>query len=345
MSKQMRILASLLCLLLVGTACSSGDEEQEGPNTTVVSEDEPPPPCPLTGEAPPSSVDVERPAIAVKVENSPEARPQSGLEEADIVIEEVVEGGITRFMTIYHCGDAERLGPVRSARFDDANIMKPFARAMAYAGSNDIVDKELAKNDVISILEEESDALFRDPAGSTDVHSLFTKTEDIRAEIEDEELARPASDLFTHGADIPDGLKAKKARSVTINFNASNTIEYKWSNKGWQRFEAGVPFMSATGGQITTPNVIIQEVEVNNSKTIFDSVGNPSPELTLDGSGRAVLFRDGRAIVGEWTTPERGEAPTFKTNSGEEFVFAPGQIWWELVPSDKGDVKGSFSFN
>src|SRR5688500_8037294 len=153
MNKSLRILAILMCLGMVTAACSSGDEGA-GPNVDVVGEAEDEPVnCPLTGEEAPSDVDVERPAIAVKVENSPEARPQSGLEDADIVIEEIVEGGITRFMTIFHCGEANRLGPVRSARFDDANIMKPFTRAMAYAGSNDFVDEELAKNDVISILE------------------------------------------------------------------------------------------------------------------------------------------------------------------------------------------------
>ena len=205
MSRQLRILFILLCVGMIAAACSSGNEG-EGPNVDVVGEaEEEPVNCPLTGEEPPSGVDVERPAVAVKVENSPEARPQSGLEEADIVIEEIFEGGITRFMTIFHCGEADRLGPVRSARFDDANLMKPFTRAMAYAGSNDFVDEELAKNDVISILEGESDALFRDPVGSTDVHSLFTKTKAIRAELEKEELARPADDLLEHG-DLPDEL-------------------------------------------------------------------------------------------------------------------------------------------
>jgi hypothetical protein len=342
MSKRLRILAALLFVGLVASACSGN--QSEGPSVTAQARgEEGPPVCPLTGEEVSDAKLVERPAVAVKVENSPQARPQSGLEDADIVIEEIVEGGITRFMTIFHCNDAKRLGPVRSARFDDASIMKPFTRAMAYAGSNDFVDEELARNDVISILEGKSDALFRDPPGSTDVHSLFTKTKSIRAELEKEELATPETDFLRHG-DLPDGVKGKKARTITINFHASNTIEYRWNGKGWQRWEGGVPFDSASGGQITTPNVLIQEVEVDNSKSITDVVGNPSPEIELGGSGRAVLFRDGRAITGKWTTPQPGEAPTFKTKGGEDFTFARGQIWWELVPSGKGDVKGSFSF-
>lgn len=340
--KHLRIVVTLVAASLFAAACSGGDDS-EGPDAGAVSKEQGLTACPLTGTDIPKGLDVERPALAVKVENAPQARPQSGLEDADIVIEEVVEGGITRFMTIFHCGEATKLGPVRSARFDDPNIMKPFTRAMAYAGSNDIVDKELAKNNVLSVLEGESDALFRDPPGSTDVHSLYTDTRKVRKVVEKEELARPEEDLLTFG-DIPGDAQAKKAKKVTINFNASNTIEYQWSPKGWKRFEAGVPFDSATGGQITVPNVLVQEVRVDNSKHITDVVGNPSPDITLDGKGRAVLFRDGQALVGEWTTPQRGEIPTFKTKSGVEFVFAEGQIWWELVPSKKGDVKGSFSF-
>jgi hypothetical protein len=340
MSKNLRFSAGLLAIALFAGACSGGDD---GEGADASASAEVPAVCPLTGEDIPAGVDAERPAIAVKVENSPESRPQSGLEDADLVIEEIVEGGITRFMTIFHCNDAERLGPVRSARFDDASIMKPFTRAMAYAGSNDIVDRELARNDVISVLEGESDALFRVPPGSTDVHSLFTKTKKVRKVIEKEELATPEEGIFQHG-ELPSGVKTKKAKTVTINFNASNTIEYKWTPKGWERHEAGVPFTSATGGQISPPNVLVQQIEVNNSKTIFDTAGNASPEINLGGSGKAVLFRDGQAIVGEWTTPEPGESPTFTSKSGEEFVFAPGQIWWELVPSKTGDVKGSFSF-
>lgn len=339
MDRHLRIAAGLIATTLLVGACSGGDEG-EGADASAGAEA--PVVCPLTGQDP-GGVDVARPAIAVKVENSPQARPQSGLEDADVVIEEIVEGGITRFMTIFHCNDAQRLGPVRSARFDDANIMKPFTRAMAYAGSNDIVDKELAKNDVISILENESDALFRVPPGSTSTDSLFTTTKKIRKEIEKEELASPEEGLFAHG-DLPEGAKTRKAKTVTINFHAANTIEYRWSPQGWKRWEAGAPFMSATGGQVTTPNVLIQEVDINNSRSLFDTAGNPSPDIELGGTGRAVLFRNGKAIVGEWTTPRPGEAPTFKTRSGEEFVFAPGQIWWELVPSKRGEVKGSFSF-
>lgn len=343
MSKHIQILFGLLLTALVAAACSGGDE-QEGPTVSMVGQEDELSECPLTGQDVPAKVDVERPAIAVKVENSPEARPQSGLEEADIVIEEIVEGGITRFMAIFHCGEANHLGPVRSARFDDPTIMKPFTRVLAYAGSNDFVDQELSRNKVISVLEDESDALFRDPPGSTDVHSLFTKTKAVRADIAKQALTRPEEDLLVHG-EMPEGVKGKKARSIKINFNASNTIEYRWKKDGWQRYEAGAPFMSATAGHITTPNVLIQEVRVDNSKRIFDSVGNPSPDITLNGGGRAVLFRDGRAIVGEWTAPDAGDAPKFKSKNGEEFVFAPGQIWWELVPSNKGNVKGSFSFN
>ena len=127
-----------------------------------------------------------------------------------------------------------------------------------------------------------------------------------------------------------------------MNFNASITIEYKWENRAWTRYEDG-PFMTNTGVQIAVPNVLIQQVEVNNSRRLVDSAGNASPKLELKGKGKALLFRDGKVIKGTWQM--KNGRPYYRNRSGEAFVFAPGPIWIELVPSQKGHVKGSFSFN
>ncbi|MGH8574114.1 MAG: DUF3048 domain-containing protein, partial [Gammaproteobacteria bacterium] len=126
----------------------AGDND-EGPE--VAAEPDVPPFCPLTGEDPPQGVKLARPALALKIENSPESRPQTGLDQADIVYEEIVEGGATRFMAIFHCHDAAEGGPVRSARFDDPKIAKPFTNILAHSGSNAIVERELKRRKLISL--------------------------------------------------------------------------------------------------------------------------------------------------------------------------------------------------
>jgi hypothetical protein len=284
---------------------------------------------------------IDRPAVALKIENSREARPQSGLEKADVVYEEVVEGGITRFMALYHCGQSTKAGPVRSARFDDAKIALPFTRVLAYSGSNAIVEKELNKRSMVSLTElNAGNAFFRVPTGSADIHSLYANTEKIRSQAPKKADA-PGDGVFEFG-ELREG--ASSARKVTINFNSSNTIEYRWGKGAWWRFEAGEKFVSASGGQISVPNLLLQQVDVDNSKKIIDPAGNPSPDIDLTGKGKALLFRDGHVTKGVWKVKKEGEAPTFETRSGKSFSFAEGPIWVELVPSGKGQVKGSFSY-
>jgi Protein of unknown function (DUF3048) C-terminal domain len=123
------------------------------------------------------------------------------------------------------------------------------------------------------------------------------------------------------------------------------TVTYDYKRGRWYRSDDGEPFMSESGKQIAVDNVLIEEHEVNLSKTIVDVAGNPSVEIAdVTGRGRAVLFRDGRAIRGRWVRKSQSDPVRFETPDGEVMQLSEGTTWIELVPSDKGDVKGSFSF-
>ena len=335
------ILCSGLVVTLLLAGCDSKDQPEAAPTATL--EATPPaaePLCPLTGRAPLPGVDLARPAVAVKIENSPQARPQHGLDKADVVFEELVEGGITRFMAIYHCGSSSDAGPVRSARFDDPKLALPFTRVLAYSGSNGLVNRQLEKRKMVTLNElNQASAFFRVPPGTILVHNLFVRTEKLRDDPRVRRVKAPAEDLFEFG-DVQDG--GQRARRIRINFNASITIEYRYKNGEYERFEGG-PFMTNTGKQISVPNVLIQEVKISNSRRLVDIAGNPSPVLDLTGKARALLFRDGKVIKGTWHR-NKGRF-NYRTKKGEDFVFARGPIWIELVPSPKGQVKGSFSYN
>ena len=306
-----------------------GEREKAAQEATCVGHQEVPP-----------GADPAAPAVAVKIENDPAARPQSGLEDADVVFEEIVEGGITRFMAIYHCSDAKRVGPVRSARFDDPKIAIPFTNILAFSGANSIVAKQLKRNDMITLVEGmKGSAFYRVPEGSTSVHSVHADTESLRKLAPKTRHPRPG--IFPVG-DIPSG--SQSAKIVKINFENDNTIEYRWEKEAWARYEGGEKFMAESGEQIAVPNLLIQEVLVDHSPGIVDIEGNPSPDITLKGSGRAVLFRDGKVVEGTWTYTNEGEPPALETKDGDEFTFADGPVWVEMIPSKKGEVKGSFSF-
>jgi hypothetical protein len=301
--------------------------------------------CPLTGKEPKSDKLLHRPAVAVKVENNPLAYPLSGLEKADLVFEEEVEGGLSRFMAIYDCSDSPKVGPVRSARVVDPDIMRPITRILADAGSNAIVDKALAKANITVIDEDNAGSAMRRVArtGVSFEHTLYANTVALR-KLGTKHFSRPPPDNIFKFGDLQKDA-SKKATSVTINFSSGNVAGYKWAKGRWQRTQGGTPMMAESGHQIAVDNVLIEEHKVNYSKKITDVLGYPSTEIAnVTGSGRAVLFRDGRVIKGEWTRKSRVDPVRFTTKSGAEMQLKPGTVWIELVPGHKGDVKGSFSF-
>jgi hypothetical protein len=299
--------------------------------------------CPLTGEEPKDEALVERPAVALKIENAAVARPLAGLENAELVYEELVEGGETRFMAIYHCGDARKAGPIRSARLVDPAIMKPKTRILGYSGGNQTVINALKEAGVISITEDSAgDAMRRvERPGLSLEHTLYADSLGVRKLGRKKFDEPPPDDLFAFGE--LEGT-SKEATTISLNFGGASEITYKWSKGAWQRFQDGEPFVAESGRQIAVDNVLVEEHHVRASEVV-DVAGTPSIEIVNEtGRGQAMLFRDGRAIEGRWHRESVDDPVVFETRSGEEMVLAPGVVWIELVPSGTGEVKGSFSY-
>ncbi len=338
MSKKSRFVIALsLSTALLASAC--GGERDREPRAQP-----PPKNCPLSGRSIPENLDVTRPAVGVKVENSPAAYPLSGVERAELVYEELVEGGITRFMAFYHCTDAAKVGPVRSARIVDPAIMKPITRILAGAGGNAIVERALKRERIITIDEDAAgDAMRRIPRrGLAFEHTLFANTSKIRRLGIERFHRPPRTTLFKFGALQEEG---RNAKSITIRFSSGNVVVYRWARGQWQRFQERRPLKVEGGKQVAVDNVLIEQHRVALSRRIVDVTGNPSIEIEdVVGSGRAVLFRDGRAIPGRWERKSVSSRVRFVAASGQEMVLKPGTTWIELVPTDKGRVRGSFSF-
>jgi hypothetical protein len=300
--------------------------------------------CPLTDEAPKGGDDkLSRPAIAVKVENATLAYPLSGLEDADLVYEEVVEGGLTRFMAVYHCGDSNQVGPVRSARLVDPAIMSPTTRLLAFSGGNQIVLDNLKEHDIVQIDESNAgDAMKRIPReGLTTEHTLYGNTQKLRS-VGEEQFSDSPGGIFEFGK--LEG-NTRNARSITINFSTATTVTYDWNGERWARSQAGGPFESEGHGQVGVDNVIVEMHTVRNSDRITDAAGNPSVEIADEtGSGRAILFRDAQAIEGKWSRDSIEDAVSFEADGGGAMKLKPGNTWIHLVPNNKGDVMGSVDF-
>jgi hypothetical protein len=302
--------------------------------------------CPLSGDEPDNGDLKDRPAVAIKVENAQLAYPLSGLQDAELVYEELVEGGVTRFMVLYHCADAKKIGPVRSARIVDPAIMSPKTKVLAYSGQNGPVLKALEEADIVRIDESNAKgSMERIPReGLSSEHTLYADSAKVRNVGDDKFEDAPADDLFEFG-DLKG--ESKNATTVDINFSELTNIKYQFSGGAYRRFQpTEEPFIDeATGEQVEVDNVLIEEHEIKNSDTIVDVNGNPSTEIVDEtGSGRAFLFRDGKVIEGTWSRKSIEDPVIYETKNGDAMVFKPGNIWVHLLPSKKGEIKGSFKF-
>lgn len=304
---------------------------------------EPIEPCPLTGEMLPGDKQPpNRPVLAVKVENTPDAQPLAGLQGADIVYEEVVEGGITRFVVLFNCDEANRVGPVRSIRTTDPEILAPFSEhpLLAFSGGSKGV-RAVVEDAGMTTMDEDSaaKAFSRDDARIVP-HNLFTSTKPLWAKGKSLAKGEPApASPFVYTDDVP--TPSKKARSATVVFSGLATAEWRWSKGQWVRFLDGSPMMLESGGPITADNVVIQVVKTTESE-FQDVAGYASPEVHTVGKGKAWVLRDGKLIVGKWERSDEGEFTSFLTKSGEEITLKPGTTFVELAPVGMFDAEISF---
>ncbi len=293
----------------------------------------PPPTCPLTGKPAPGGVVPHRPVLAVKVENTPDAYPLVGLQNADIVYEELVEGGITRFMALYQCKDSTKVGPVRSARTTDPKVLIQYDPhpVIAYSGAQLAVVHTVEQAGLIGLDETTGgDAFWRDPA-RVEPHNLFVSTAKLGTKAAKQVANEgPPRRLLTFDATAPS--IGKHVASVSMAFSSSVTATWKWlpASGRWERMLDGSPMTLDTGTPITAENVVIQQVVVTEG-TLVDVLGYHSPEVTVTGTGKAWILRNGVMIAGKWVRPVMGAVTKFETKTGEIISFSPGNTWIELV--------------
>jgi hypothetical protein len=288
--------------------------------------------CPLTGEKAPHGMVPSRPALAIKVENAPEARPQTGLNRADVVFEEPVEGGYTRFIAIYQCAEAPRVGPVRSGRTTDPDVLVQFGKPiLGYAGGKEVVRKGIDKAGIIDVnYIDAAQAYTRDDSRAAP-HNLYTTTKALWKTAASTEGA-PAP-VFAYDEDISN--KAKRVGTAHLPFSSVSDVYWTWSKKQgvWLRSHGTVPHETTDGGQVSATNVVIMHVKVRPGR-LLDAAGNPSPVVTLTGKGKAFVLRDGKMISGTWERSKLSDVTTFVGKDGSQITLAPGRTWVELLPTD-----------
>ncbi|MEA3338146.1 MAG: DUF3048 domain-containing protein [Chloroflexota bacterium] len=291
-------------------------------------------------EVPDPSV-LEHMAVAVKISNSPIVRPQSGLSTADIVIEHLAEGGITRFTAVYHSQDAERIGSVRSARLIDLEIPVLFDSFLVYSGASGEVTRLLDSSDfadtTLSDVRGDPGFYRLEVPGRAYDHTLFTDTQLLWQIAESQNWTDPPRQrgwVWSH--ELPEDVDP--ATTVEIPYSEEySDVQYLYnSDPGlYQRSILGKPHLEElTGEQLTAANVVVLYVHHVDTLITEDVLGSKSMEIQLWGQGPMQLFRDGVAKEGIWLRPNRDAPLLFVDGNFKPIPLKPGNTWIQIVPLD-----------
>jgi hypothetical protein len=272
--------------------------------------------------------------MAVKVDNYPTARPQSGLDKADIVFEQPVEGGITRYVAVFQCNDASLIGPVRSARSIDIGILGQLGNPLlAHVGGINPVIENINASPIVSVDLGRNRHVVINPAGKVPPQADYTSTALVYGTHPDMKTA--PQPLFTYSNTTPAG---NAVSTVNINYSSTSNVTWKYdpSLHAFQRFYNGTtPDRLENGTQNTAANVVVQYVQITYGPWVENSQGalEVRADLYPDASGTAVVYRDGVAVPATWHRSTLGSPTQFIDSSGNRIPLRPGQTWVEIVPN------------
>lgn len=311
--------AALLALTLALTAClPNGNEADEASDGDEASEDEETAVWPLTGLEADDPEELERPVVAVKVDNIARARPQTGVEQADLVMVAPVESA-TRLVALYHSTDPELVGPVRSGRLIEARMLPPFDALLVMSGAHGPVDEELRDSLPAVIAEGEGTGWRRDEERQAP-HNLYVMLEDLR----EGTPGSPAVEQFWRfDEEAPNG--GGEVSSVEIAYPQAGSSGWDWDGDAgrWLRRQDDEEHRTADGERLAADTVIVAELPTTDRERLpIDPVGE----------GEATVLRDGQQFEAQWRKPAAGDHMEIVTADGEPFPLKPGVTWLELLP-------------
>jgi hypothetical protein len=280
----------------------------------------------LTGLTDVSGLSVKRPALIVKVENTPDALPQWGVDQADVVYEEIVNGGITRLAAVFNSQAPAKVGPVRSVRPTDTQIVWPLGGIFAYSGGAAYAVASIATAPV-KLIDESSagSAMFRDPTRYAP-HNLYAVATGLFA-FGGKPVPPPALFSYRHGTQPPVGASVA---SFVVPFPSIYPVTWTWdaTTASWDRTLFGTADITGTGVRESPKNVVVMFVNYVNG------IGTMASYANLQGSGPAAIFTGGKEIVGTWSRgSSKSDVVTYQTASGKSIEMTPGQTWVELLAS------------
>lgn len=320
-----RTLVLLIIVAVIGVGAVFWSRHQKANSTTSSTNTTTtlPPVAPLTGLADPAGQALTRPALTVKVENTPEALPQWGIDRADVVYEEIVNGGITRLAAIFNSQAPAKVGPVRSVRPTDTSIVWPLGGIFAYSGGAPYAVASISQAPV-KLVDETSagTAMYRDPHRQAP-SNLYASAGAI---FQLKGTPTPPPALFAYRHDTW-AAGTTLVHHFTVGFPSIYPVTWTWNTTtlSWDRTLFRQPIVTGTGVRVSPKNVVVMFVNYVNGVGAFTSFAN------LIGTGKVEVFADGHMIRGTWSRASKADVITYHTNGGKVLAMKPGQTWVELL--------------
>jgi DUF3048 family protein len=283
------------------------------------------PTAPLSGLPDPSGLSVTRPALTVKIENTPQALPQWGIDQADVVYEEIVNGGITRLAAIFNSHAPIKVGPVRSVRPTDTQVVWPLGGIFAYSGGAPYAVASISTVPGLKLIDESSagTAMFRDPDLYAP-HNLFAIAPQLFA-FGGSPVPPPALFDYRTSKQTAGG---SAVASFIVPFPSMYPVTWTWdtASLSWDRTLFGKADVTGTGVRESPKNVIVMWVNYVNG------IGTEASYADLQGSETAAFFVGGKETMGTWSRgPNKADIVQYKTKNGQSALMTPGQTWVELL--------------
>jgi hypothetical protein len=276
---------------------------------------------------------IERRVVAVKIDNHIKARPQSGLEIADAVFEIPVEGGITRFIALFHQSDSDYVGPNRSGRVTDSKIMAALAGGpIQISGAQGWVQSVFA-SDGVNVSYDTGATTFRRQHRSAP-HNLFTSTLLIRDYADERGWPDESpGNLFVFGEPTPG---EGSATTIVVPFSGTPPSNWEWDGEQYLHFQGAQPHIWVTEddeetGQVAFDTLVVLKVRKYTASPSSGS-GTPIPSVETVGTGDALAFYGGQVVAGSWERGSIEDLFSLIAEDGTELVLPPGRVWIHLQP-------------
>ena len=308
--------------------CSGGTTRRAAsPTTTSASPTTPAAPAtnPLTGRAPRPS----GPVIAVKVDDTAPGRPSRGIDQADVIYLEQAEGGLSRMVAVFS-GQRPRVEAVRSVRTSDPELLGQYGRiVLVFSGGARPVLPIIARSSLHTVSNDQGGPGFTRDSSRPAPYNLVSDLAVVARRVRGDGVRDVG---FRFATEDPRLASAPAATQVRTSVGAT-PVSWVWEPAGrrYVRTIGGTRLRTAGGAVVGKPNVLVQFCSVVPDRRDIDTNGNPSQYTHTIGSGKVVLFRDGKRLEGRWSRPSLSAPTTFTDATGAPLTFAPGGLWVALV--------------